>query len=59
MIKRYDPKWKEKNYEKDPLAKITNEAREHNMSYGQYQAYLLAKSIKRDNNNKQETTSQT
>ena len=44
----FDPKWKEKNYRTDPLARISNEAKEHGMSYGQYQAYLLARSISHD-----------
>ncbi|MCR5236923.1 MAG: hypothetical protein K6E34_06945 [Lachnospiraceae bacterium] len=46
----FDPKWKDKSCEIDPLAKLTREAREKGMSYGQYQAYLLSKSIAHGSN---------
>ncbi len=42
---KFDPKWKEKNLLKDPLARLTEEARQKGMSYGQYQAYLLTQSM--------------
>lgn len=46
----FDPKWKDKSCEIDPLAKLTREAREKGMSYGQYQAYLMSKSIAHSSN---------